>query len=116
MKTKPKLRKKKTTKSIVIEIICRRARPREREVQIHLRRLGSHFHRIGWLNIAESSIYFTHPKQQEKNNKIGLRNAVNDRRSQKKKKKRQTNIISTDQRPYNYFIITTIICNIVIKT
>jgi len=29
---------------------CRRTRPREREVQIHLRRPGPHFHRIGWLN------------------------------------------------------------------
>ena len=29
---------------------CRRARARKREVQIHLRRFGPHFYRIGWLN------------------------------------------------------------------
>jgi hypothetical protein len=28
---------------------CRRARAREGKVQIHLRRLGSYFHRTGWL-------------------------------------------------------------------
>ena len=37
---------------------CRWARPREGEVQIHLRRLGPHFHRIGWLNLA---VKYPHP-------------------------------------------------------
>lgn len=49
-------------KSIVNEMHCRRARPREGEVQIHLRRLGSHFHRIGWLSLSRVSvILFGHP-------------------------------------------------------
>lgn len=54
-------------KSIANEMTCRRARPRKGEVQIHLRRLGSHFHRIGWLNLATlENRSLKHPKQRER--------------------------------------------------
>lgn len=53
------------------KLIYRRARPREGEVQIHLRRLGSHFHRIGWLRASTRHRGVYSPrisaKQREKN-------------------------------------------------